>query len=496
MKYFLVIACALASFGCGRTNDGGALEVAPGGAAGHLGGGGSTSTTGGFPQQRGGSAGSNALTCADGTYAAAGSCVPWTKCPMFFAESAAGNSARDRMCQEKGWVRQQSTSNFGGVVGLSIMPGGLLTVGQTLGALPGQASSGLADAYALVYGPMGDVLWGRQFGSSNRDEATAAGVLPKGDVFADIYVAGKTYGAFPNQVSAGDLDAFVRKYNNAGDELWTRQFGTEYPDQALAVRPDALGNVYVTGTTDGTLPGWTRPLVDGNHGSDNASATFLRKYDAAGAEVWTRQFIGSPAALANSLAVEGGGTAYVGGNSVGCLPGALKAGGFVAKYDDSGTLIWQHEFPSLFVQAIALGSGSNIFVLGHNSLTKLDSSGAEIWKRALNLGPMALVTALTVTSRGAALVAGAVPDALPGHTSAGGRDAFVAMYDADGLQVWTNQFGTSGDDQADAIAFDGVSPSDGYPVYVAGWTLGVFPDQSDLTLKDGATSAFVKAIVP
>ncbi len=498
MRHYLVIALALASFGCGRANDGGGLDVAPGGAVGHVGGGGSTSTTGGFPQQQGGSSGSNALTCADGTYADGGGCVPWTKCPMFFAESVAGTSTHDRQCKERGWVRQQSTSGLGGVVGLSETPSGLLTVGATLGALPGQASSGLADAYALLYSPIGDVLWGRQFGGSNQDEAAAVGVAG-GSVFADIYVAGRTYGTLANQVSAGDIDAFVRKYNNAGEEVWTRQFGTEYGDHALAVKPDGVRNVYVVGTTDGTLPGWTRPLYEGKP-IDSASATFVRKYDAAGAEVWTRQFMGSPSAFANSLAVESNnGTAYVGGNSIGCTPpqpGMLPPGGFVVKYDDAGTLVWQHELPGFVVQAIALDGFSNVFVQGTDSLAKLNPSGVEIWKRDLNLGRMAQGTALSVGARGVALVAGWVDGALPGHTSAGGRDAFVAMYDADGLQVWTNQFGTSGDDKATAIVFGGISPSDVDPAYVAGVTDGVFPDQSDLTLKNGIASGFLKVIVP
>ena len=65
-------------------------------------------------------------------------------------------------------------------------------------------------------------LWTRQFGTSGYDFARAVAVDPEGNV----YVAGRTEGALPGQVSSGDFDAFVRKYDRDGDEVWTRQFGT------------------------------------------------------------------------------------------------------------------------------------------------------------------------------------------------------------------------------------------------------------------------------
>jgi hypothetical protein len=46
----------------------------------------------------------------------------------------------------------------------------------------------------------------------------------------------------------------VRKYDAAGNELWTRQFGTADLDEALGVAAGAAG-VYVAGYTFGTFPG-------------------------------------------------------------------------------------------------------------------------------------------------------------------------------------------------------------------------------------------------
>ena len=41
-----------------------------------------------------------------------------------------------------------------------------------------------------------------------------------------VYVAGGTDGALPGQTSLGGTDAFVRKYDHQGNELWTQQFGS------------------------------------------------------------------------------------------------------------------------------------------------------------------------------------------------------------------------------------------------------------------------------
>ena len=64
-----------------------------------------------------------------------------------------------------------------------------------------------------------------------------------------IYVAGSTAG--------GEVmgDALLRKYDPAGEELWTRQFGSSQHDSGNGVAVDGEGNVYVAGRTQGAMPG-------------------------------------------------------------------------------------------------------------------------------------------------------------------------------------------------------------------------------------------------
>ena len=96
------------------------------------------------------------------------------------------------------------------------------------------------------------IEWTRQFGSGTFDQAFGVAAGASG-----VYVAGRTFGALPFQTSAGDEDAFVRKYDLNGTELWTRQFGSAIHDQAFGVAADTSG-VYMGGTTFGALPDQTR----------------------------------------------------------------------------------------------------------------------------------------------------------------------------------------------------------------------------------------------
>ena len=71
-----------------------------------------------------------------------------------------------------------------------------------------------------------------------------------------IYVTGCTDGTLEGQTSSGGDDAFLVRFDTAGNLLWIRQFGSAGDDFAEEV---AIwdGGVYVVGGADDTLPGQT-----------------------------------------------------------------------------------------------------------------------------------------------------------------------------------------------------------------------------------------------
>ena len=233
--------------------------------------------------------------------------------------------------------------------------------------------------------------WTRQFGTVVNDEARAVTV----DGSGNVYVAGQTRGMFDG-LSAGAGDAFLRKYDGGGTELWTRQFGSTGNDYVFSVSVGGDGNVYVAGWTDGALPGQTQAGVRDAH---------VRKYDGNGNNLWARQFGTAADDFGQSVAVDGSGDVYVAGYTSGILPGQSSAAGvdtFLRKYDGSGTELWTRQFGSAqddYGQSVCVDSSGNVYLAGYTS------------------------------------------GALPGRTSAGAQDAFLRKYDSGGAELWTRQFG-------------------------------------------------------
>jgi len=249
------------------------------------------------------------------------------------------------------WTRQfgGAGADFAGPVTVTA-DGDIAVAGSTL-ELPGQLSLIGGDAFVRVYDVDGNEQWTHEFGSSGADYASAVASASGGR----IIVAGWTDGALPGQVSSGLDDAFVRVYDAAGTELWTRQFGTSDRDVADAVTVGSTGDVIVAGSTRGTLPG-----QDPGRPAGNADA-FVRKYSADGNELWTRQFEGG----VSQEEAYGVATDAVGNVAV---TGITYGHGFVREYDMSGNEEWTLSVGSTQSagEAVAM-DGHSVFVAGATS---------------------------------------------------------------------------------------------------------------------------------
>jgi hypothetical protein len=335
------------------------------------------------------------------------------------------------------WTTQFGTRYPDDANGLAMDPAGnLYVIGQTSGELPGQKALGMIDCFVRRVDPAGHEVWTRQFGSPERD-------LPKGvgvDDAGNVYVVGQTFGTLPGQRSAGGWDAFIRKYSPAGDEVWTRQFGSGGAESAAAVRVDHAGNAYVVGGTRAALPGQT------NIGDWDG---FIVKFDPVGNTVWTHQFGTVNEDYAMAVALESDGDPVVAGETAGLLAGAAPAGGldgFVREYDPAGNVVWTRQF----------GSRADDYAVG-----------------------------AAVAPTGDVLVAGTTLGTLPGRASQGNTDAYVVAFNAKGGDLWQTQFGTAGDDDAEAVAFDA-----GGHAFVTGRVGGGLPGAR----SNGGSDAFLAGL--
>lgn len=100
-------------------------------------------------------------------------------------------------------------------------------------------------------------------------------------------------------------------------------------------------------------------------------------------------------------------------------------------------------------------------------IRKYDSNGNEIWTRQFGTTGNDSVWGVATDSSGNVYVVGDTTGVLPGQTASGSGDIFLIKYNPAGSVVWTRQFGSSGADSGKAVAVD-ISDN----VYVAG-TLGI-----------------------
>ncbi|MCC6390308.1 MAG: hypothetical protein IT167_06880 [Bryobacterales bacterium] len=378
------------------------------------------------------------------------------------------------------WTRQFGSPASDTVNAVAADGTGVYAAGYTFGVLPGQTRvGGIIDAFLLKYDSNGNVQWTRQFGTAS-DEAAWA--VAAGN---NVYVIGETHGAFPGQTNSGLADLFLRKYDSAGNLLWTRQYGTAGDDYAGSLILDG-SSIYIAGYTTGSLEGPNAGNVD----------AVLVKFDRNGNLIWARQFGTSGTDYGYTVAVDGTGV-YVAGETFGALTGQIAGQGdaFLRKYDGNGNLLWTRQFGSAsrdLVSGAATDSGG-VYVSGFTEgalpgevsagstdafVRKYDAGGNVLWTRQFGTaggdfgGPVAADAA-------GVYIAGSTSGAFPGQTNLGSSDVFVRKYDVDGELRWTRQFGSSGPDTAEGIA----AASRG--VYIGGYTGGVLPGQTGAGGLDG-----------
>ena len=182
------------------------------------------------------------------------------------------------------WTRQFGSGGEDFAIGVAAGPGGRVAVGGgTIGDLadPGAVSRGDNDAFVRVFDADGDVLWTDQFGTDRDDHVFGVAFAVDGRLFA----VGETDGALaaPN---AGARDVFVRAYGPVGEVLWTRQFGGVESDHATGVAVAGSDHVVVSGATMGALAGASEGSSDAFVAriGPTGAVTWIRQFGTAAAE--------------------------------------------------------------------------------------------------------------------------------------------------------------------------------------------------------------------
>lgn len=369
-------------------------------------------------------------------------------------------SAASAAAQDMDWIRQIGTPAGDGAWALaSDDVGGVFVAGDTGGDLAAP-NLGLTDVWLAHYDAAGNPTWMRQFGTSYGEYTSAAA----GDGAGGVFLAGWTNGDLGGTKQGGP-DAWLARFDGAGNQVWIRQLGSIGSEGASGVAPDGSGGLYITGETSGSLGGT-------NLGSDDA---YLARYDSAGNPLWVRQLGTSAADHSTCAAADGLGGVYVSGWTYGDLggPSAGEWDAWLARYDSAGSQLWVRQFGSS-ANDLALGAAPNgsggVFLCGGTSgdLGAGSAGGGDLWLAQYDAtGTLGWIIQLgTNTHDGATRVA---PDGAGGvyacgdtygslaalHVGATSQaDAWLARFDASGQQLWMRQFGTAAPETPRAVAMD------------------------------------------
>lgn len=237
-----------------------------------------------------------------------------------------------------------------------------------------------SNVWLRKYDSAGNTAWTKTHNGSGNNNDQANGVVV--DSAGNIYVAGNEY----SSISSEKINIWVRKYDSAGNPVWTKTHNgaaVNSYDYGNAIALDGAGNVYVAGA---------------EHASAQGTDIWVRKYDSSGNTVWTRTFsgAGNDWDYGNGVAVDDDGNVYVVGQET--IVACANSDIWLRKYDSAGNTVWTrtHDGPANGNDngyAVALDSDGNVYAAGYEShatqsgnvwIRKYDSDGNVIWTKTYN----------------------------------------------------------------------------------------------------------------
>lgn len=333
------------------------------------------------------------------------------------------------------WTRQIGTDAADRPYGVAVdSDNNILVAGYTSGDLDGaHATSDGNDPFVIKLASDGTVLWITQFGDTDAaDRGYGLAVAQDGAIYVTGYTKGVLDGA-----NAGDKDVYCARISPQGEIEWIRQLGGAGEDKGQAIAATA-GGVVVVGMTGSDLAG-SQGDIDG----------FLVYFDAAGNELWRRQF-GTPG--------------WDEGTGVAARDGQFVVTGFAAG-DFAGALVGDKDL------IVAFFDSEGSLVRSDQVGTPLNDKGADI----------------KLDAAGNFVVAGYTDGNLAGNV--GRFDVVLLKYAPDGERLGIWQLGTPEDDGADEWAEENLflATGQGETLAITGLTLG----QVDETPPAGGSDVFL-----
>lgn len=330
-------------------------------------------------------------------------------------------------------------------------PGGNILVGGASGnvnlATTGAYQTtlmGFTDAMIGKFESNGNLLWMTYYGGEGSDDLYSICSDNNGNIFVAGSTNSKTGIATPGsyQPVHGNVnnvrDAFVAKFNAAGNRIWGTYYGGAGADYLYGIRAGANGNIFVAGETNSlngiSSPGCYQPVYAGGTAPADKGDGFIASFDNNGNRLWATYFGGALSDIFYGVALDNNGNVYATGitnSKTGiATPGAFQttmAGGsddaMLVKFNDTGNLLWATYYGGSggdYSDAICCDKQNNIIIGG------ITSSTTDI------------------------ATAGTYQPGFGGNAN----DGFVAKFNANGNNIWGTYYGGNGKEAVSGITSD------------------------------------------
>jgi uncharacterized protein (AIM24 family) len=285
------------------------------------------------------------------------------------------------------------------------------------------SSTGQDDIFISKFKSDGTFIWAKSAGGNGIDKGTGIA----SDKSGNIYITGTFEGTAKfdktSLKSAGDEDIFIAKYSSSdGKLIWAKRVGGKEQDYAFGITTDLSGSIYITGA------------FENNSKFDKISLTssgnediFLAKFSPDGKVQWAKKAGGTQKDYAFAITVDNSGWLYITGFFEG-----------TSKFENT---------------EISSNGFEDMFLAKYNS-----SDGKLLWLKKGGGEKKDIGNSLAFDNIGNIYVTGCFSvRAKFGDTtliSSGREDIYVIKYDTDGDLAWAKQYGGNDIDIANCIRLD------------------------------------------
>ncbi|HRI65803.1 MAG TPA: SBBP repeat-containing protein [Polyangium sp.] len=325
-------------------------------------------------------------------------------------------------------------------------------------------SAGGDDAYLAKFAAGGQLMWAKSFGDSEGQGISGVSV----DSSGNVYVTGTFYGSVNfgggalNASGALYSDVFLAKLGPDGSHLWSKRFGDDNAQSALALAADANGNIIVTG--------YFQNIINFGGGDLNSAGNFdifMAKFNSSGAHQWSRRFgDAARSQYGRSVAIDGMGNVYLAGDIAGsidfgggAMPVTTVRSSLIAKFDSFGNANWAKvntgdANSDSIAYSVAVGPNGEVAAGGY-------------FKNKFDLDGMST-------------------------TSTGVDDAFITLFSATGTLMMTKTFG---DMEQQRVASLGFAPNG--DIFATGDFSGAIDFETGMaTMSTGLSDGYVVRLTP